>query len=60
MNTTVDPTNGMFSWTLMEAQGAAVYPITVRVTDNSSPSLSATRSFNVTVNEINQTPFSHK
>jgi hypothetical protein len=45
-----------FTWTPTEAQGPGVYPITVRVADNGVPNLSATRTFNVTVNEVNTAP----
>ena len=44
------------SWTPGEAQSPGVYRIVVRVTDNGTPSLSATTGFNVTVNEVNRAP----
>ncbi|HVE55945.1 MAG TPA: Ig-like domain-containing protein [Pyrinomonadaceae bacterium] len=53
---TIDSKTGAISWTPSEAQGAGDFPVTVRVTDNGSPSLSATRTFNVRVNEINAAP----
>ncbi|MCX8092344.1 MAG: peptidoglycan DD-metalloendopeptidase family protein, partial [Verrucomicrobiae bacterium] len=53
---TIHPTNGTFTWTPTEAQGPGVYNLTVRVTDNGSPPLSHTRTFTVTVNEVNQPP----
>jgi hypothetical protein len=53
---TINPTNGVFQWTPSEDQGPGVYPISVRVTDNGSPSLSATQSFTITVNEVNNAP----
>jgi hypothetical protein len=52
----IHPATGVFSWTPVEAQGPGSYSITVRVTDNGVPALSATRSFVVTVNEVNNTP----
>ena len=52
----INSTTGQFSWTPTEAQGPGVFPITVRVTDNGTPSLNATRSFTVTVNEVNSAP----
>ncbi len=52
----INPTTGQFTWTPVEEQGPGVYPITVRVTDNGVPSLSATRTFIVTVNEVNTAP----
>ena len=53
---TIDSKTGAISWTPSEAQGAGDFPVTVRVTDNGSPNLSATQSFNVRVNEINVAP----
>lgn len=52
----VNPTNGIFTWTPSEAQGPGVYDITVRVTDNSSSPQSDAKTFQVTVNEVNQPP----
>jgi len=49
---TIQPATGAFSWTPTTAQGG-VHTVTVRVTDNGSPSLSATTSFTVTVNTGN-------
>lgn len=48
--------SGLFSWTPTEAQGPSTNLITVTVTDSGTPSLSATSSFRVIVNEINQPP----
>lgn len=53
---TIHPSSGIFSWTPTEAQGHGSYPITVRVTDNGSPALSATQTFTITVTEVNATP----
>ena len=47
---------GLVSWTPSEADGPNVYPIKVKVTDTGSPPLSATNTFNVTVNEVNLAP----
>ena len=47
---------GVFSWTPTEAQGPGTYPITVRVSDNGTPSMSASYAFTVTVNEVNRAP----
>jgi hypothetical protein len=47
---------GVFSWTPTEAQGPGGYNITVRVSDNGTPSLSASRTFTATVNEVNRAP----
>ena len=54
-NAVID-TNGVISWTPSEAQGPGVYTLTTVVTDNGIPSLSATNSFVVTVNEVNTAP----
>ena len=48
---------GFFKWLPNEFQGPGIYHLTVRVTENSIPSLSATQSFQVTVNEVNSPPF---
>jgi VCBS repeat-containing protein len=53
---TIDSKTGAISWTPSEAQGAGDFPVTVRVTDNGSPNLSDSRTFNVRVNEINVAP----
>jgi hypothetical protein len=47
---------GVITWTPTEAQGPGIYPVTVRVFDNGSPSLSGTNSFTLTVNEVNSAP----
>jgi VCBS repeat-containing protein len=52
----INSASGLFSWTPTEAQGPGTYPITVRVTDNGSPPLSDTRTFTVTVIEVNGAP----
>ncbi len=49
-------TNGVITWTPSEAQGPGTNTVTVRVFDDGSPSLSATNSFTVTVNEVNSAP----
>src|SRR5439155_560998 len=46
----IDPASGVISWTPSEAQGPSTNTITVVVTDNGVPALSATNSFTVTVN----------
>jgi len=48
--------NGVITWTPTEAQGPGTYALTTQVTDNGSPSLSATNSFTVVVNEANSAP----
>lgn len=52
----VHPSTGVFTWTPAEVQGPGVYPITLRVTDDGSPTLSATQTFTITVNEVNAIP----
>jgi hypothetical protein len=49
-------TNGIITWTPAKAQGPATNTITTIVTDNGTPALSATNSFQVVVNEINLPP----
>ena len=46
----------MFSWTPTEAQGPGTNSITVRVTDDGVPPLSDTKTFSVTVSEVNSAP----
>jgi hypothetical protein len=53
---TIDPATGAFAWTPGEDQGMGVYPITIRVTDDGDPPLSAEQAFTVTVNEVNSAP----
>ncbi|MEN9674254.1 MAG: hypothetical protein RIS76_150, partial [Verrucomicrobiota bacterium] len=47
---------GRVTWTPAEAQGPGLYPVTVRVSDNGSPSLSISTSFSVSVLEANGAP----
>ncbi|MEN9676973.1 MAG: hypothetical protein RIS76_2869, partial [Verrucomicrobiota bacterium] len=48
--------NGVISWTPSESEGPASYPLSIRVTDNGVPPLSATNSFTVIVGEVNRPP----
>lgn len=52
----IHPSTGSFTWTPAEEQGPGGYTVSVRVADNGSPSLSATQTFAVTVNEVNNAP----
>jgi Bacterial Ig domain/Putative Ig domain len=52
----INPTSGAISWTPTEAQGPGTNIITVAVTDDGTPPLSATNSFKVVVNEVNAAP----
>lgn len=47
----VTPGAGIFTWRPTIAQGGATYLLQVVVTDNGTPSLSATQAFNVTVTQ---------
>ncbi len=53
---TLDPNTGVLTWTPTETQGPGTNLITVQVTDNGSPPLSASRSFTVVVSEANTAP----
>jgi hypothetical protein len=53
---TVNPTNGVFTWTPTETQGPGTNSITMRVLDNGSPSLNSTQTFTVFVLETNSPP----
>lgn len=55
-NATINQTSGVFSWTPTEAQGPSTNSITVQVTDNGKPPLSATQTFTVFVLESNLPP----
>ncbi|HRI45376.1 MAG TPA: putative Ig domain-containing protein, partial [Fimbriimonadaceae bacterium] len=52
---TVSP-SGAISWSTTEADGPGVYTVTIKVEDDGSPALSDTKSFQITVNEVNQAP----
>jgi PKD repeat protein len=52
----IEPDTGWFTWTPLEGQGPSTNIITVRVSDDGAPSLSATNSYVVKVNEVNTTP----
>ena len=53
---TINASTGAFSWTPTEAQGPGSFPITIRATDNGTPSLSGAAIITVTVNEVNVAP----
>jgi lamin tail-like protein/putative Ig domain-containing protein len=52
----INAQSGLFTWQPTEDQGPGIYTIVVLATDNGSPPLSGSRSFRVTVNEVNQPP----
>ena len=56
LGASIDPVSGVFTWTPTELQGPAVYSITVRATDDGTPPLSDTKTFAVTVTEVNRPP----
>jgi hypothetical protein len=47
----INPTTGVFTWTPSRAQAPSTNNITVRVTDNGYPAMSATRTFTVVVSD---------
>lgn len=53
---TLTPSSGVMTWTPAENQGPGSYPVTVRVFDNGTPSLSVTNTFTINVSETNATP----
>jgi len=53
---TLDASTGWFNWTPTEVQGPGTNLFSVIVTDNGSPSLSATQQFSVVVLDVNQPP----
>jgi len=53
-NATLDAGTGVFNWRPLVTQGGSVNPISIAVSDNGSPSLSATQSFTGTVNPVTQ------
>jgi len=54
----VNSLSGLMTWTPTEAQGGngTNYIITVRASDNGTPSMSSTQTFNIFVNEVNVAP----
>ena len=47
---------GNYTWTTTEADGPGVYTVVLRVTDDGSPNLWDTVSFDITVAEVNTAP----
>src|SRR5262249_17957742 len=52
----INPSSGAFTWTPSQSQVPSTNTITVRVTDNGSPPLSATQSFIAVVGSLNSAP----
>lgn len=55
-NATLNPASGVFSWTPNEAQGPGTNTFSIVVSDNGSPSMSATQLVTVVVLESNSPP----
>ena len=53
---TIDSGTGALSWIPSETQGGSTWSVTVTVTDDANPPLTAERSFQVTAEEVNSTP----
>lgn len=56
LGASIHPTTGLFTWTPTAAQSLAVYPITIRVTDDSTPTLSDFETISVSVMETTFLP----
>ncbi len=54
--TSIDAATGVFHWTPTEAQGPKDYPILVRVTDDATPPANVSKTFTVTVRDVNSAP----
>ncbi|HEY5645611.1 MAG TPA: putative Ig domain-containing protein, partial [Pseudomonadales bacterium] len=52
----IDPISGVFSWTPAEADSPGSFTITVRASDDGTPSLDATETITITVVEVNDAP----
>jgi hypothetical protein len=48
---TINKDSGLFAWTPQPGQAPGTYPVTISVADNGQPSLSASRTFNISVRE---------
>ncbi|HEY9175703.1 MAG TPA: family 43 glycosylhydrolase [Verrucomicrobiae bacterium] len=48
----VNPTNGVFMWRPTVAQAGSTNPVSLKVSDSATPSLSATQSFSITVTNL--------
>ncbi|MDB6024194.1 MAG: hypothetical protein JWM68_417, partial [Verrucomicrobiales bacterium] len=53
---TINSGSGVITWTPGSSDGPATVPVTVRATDNGSPVLSSTKTFNVTITDLNLAP----
>ncbi len=52
----IDPVSGTFTWSPAESQAPGQVNIGIRVSDNGTPALSDSKSFSVTINEVNDPP----
>ncbi|MHB1307443.1 MAG: lamin tail domain-containing protein [Limisphaerales bacterium] len=52
----INPASGVFTWAPTEDQGPGSYEVTLRVTDDGFPALEDTRTFRITVDEVNSAP----
>lgn len=52
----IDPLTGVFSWRPTELQGGNDYTVAINATDNGTPAQTATASFHVRVNKVNNAP----
>jgi hypothetical protein len=52
----LDSDTGVFTWTPDENDGPGTFPVTITVTDDGVPPLSASRPFTINVNEVNEPP----
>ena len=50
--TTANGTNGIFTWRPLVSQAGTANPVSIQVTDNGTPNLSAINNFTVTVNPL--------
>ncbi|MDH5641357.1 MAG: putative Ig domain-containing protein, partial [Nitrospira sp.] len=53
---TIDPTTGLFTWSVPRTQPIGFYSITVHVTDAGTPALTDSQTFTVEVLELTNTP----
>ncbi len=51
-NAAIETNSGVFTWRPLVSDAGTVNPVTVQVSDNGTPVLSASQSFNVTVNPL--------
>ncbi len=55
----IDANTGLFTWTPSALQKPATYDVTVRAFDSTQPDKFATRSFTITVTDVNQAQTAH-